>query len=132
MGGICLGRHLELRMLLLLHSGDASRTLHCIFSFTHGGRSPPCCPDVVWPTEVGPSITATVMSIASEYTSYRASGRSSGHSNLRHNDNTLQEIHPLYSLPISFDRNTSQRGTHKPQEGIALASSEAVHHRHHP
>ena len=91
--GICLGRHLGLRILLLLNINKTSRTPHCVpqnqlwwqnhifltqccLAHRDGSmcnhQSDECC--------------------STKHNSHRWSGSHS--TNLRHNENTLQEKHP--------------------------------------
>ena len=40
--GICLRGHLKLKLLLLGHSGEASRTPHCVHGSNCSGRTTSC------------------------------------------------------------------------------------------
>ena len=66
--GICWGRHLGLRLLLLWQSGEVNRTPTVSLKINCHSRTTSCPSKVVWPTEVEASITIIVMSVTLEQT----------------------------------------------------------------
>ena len=105
--GICMRKCPGLRLLLLMHSSKAYRTLTVSLRINCGGKTTSCWPNVARPTDVRAIVTVSDMWCPGAYNCHRWS--SSGHSNLRHNETHYKEKkHALYKFLMAEDRKTSR------------------------